>query len=763
MDVFKLFGTIAINNSDAIKGIEETGHKATALANTMGKAFGKIGDLAVSCGKTVAKGLAVSAVAMGTLIKGSVKQYAEYEQLVGGVDTLFKESSKTVQKYANNAFKTAGMSANDYMSTVTSFSASLLQSLKGDTAKAAEVADMAITDMADNANKMGTSMASIQDAYQGFAKQNYTMLDNLKLGYGGTKTEMQRLLKDAQKLTGKKYNLNNLNDVYEAIHAIQTEMGITGTTALEASETISGSWATLRSAWDNLLVGVAGGTDDLDGLISNFVLSVGTAVSNVTKILPSISSGIAQVISQISPQLPAMIQAILPGLIEGATSLFVGLASALPDLMSILATQMPFILEQVGLAFGTIAQKLPEFISSIGSVMSQLLSKESIAAGSEILANILNGITGSNIKGEDIANAINKIIDLTGTTISNTLSFITDALKWMSENQGIVKAACLTIAAGFVALKAVTNPVGLAFELIAAGIALVIANWDSVKAAWQTMCENIGSWWHENITVPIDNALKAIDEFFTETIPQAWNDMVASIGTWWTDNVDKPIGDAIASIGNFFTQTIPQTWKNMVEDVQTWWNDHAVAAINGAATSVLNFFGITVPENWSLTQSIKDAWDSVIGWINNAIAKIKEFLGLQDSAEGGSGHTPTYIPGSGTANKGLGRGSGAGNKLMGEKLTMNAAGAVFSAPTIFDTRLGYQMVGEAGPEAVAPISVLRSYIREEVEAATRKDDGMKEEFREFANALPEMLVNAFASMKFDVNNREFARLVKAVN
>ena len=191
--------------------------------------------------------------------------------MVGGVDTLFKDSSQEIQRYAANAYKTAGLSANEYMETVTGFSASLIQSLGGDTEKAAKYADMAITDMSDNANKMGTDMSSIQNAYQGFAKQNYTMLDNLKLGYGGTKEEMQRLLADDGKLSGVKYDLSSYADIVEAIHVIQTEMGITGTTAKEASTTIQGSVASMKAAWANLMVGMADDTQNFDMLLSNFI------------------------------------------------------------------------------------------------------------------------------------------------------------------------------------------------------------------------------------------------------------------------------------------------------------------------------------------------------------------------------------------------------------------------------------------------------------------------------------------------------------
>ena len=237
LEVFRLVGSIFVDNEQANKSIGKTDEKAQGVGKTLLGGVKKAGKW----GAAIVAGAAAAATAVSGLAATTVSSYADYEQLIGGVETLFKDSAGIVEGYAKNAYKTAGMTANQYMETVTSFSASLLQGLNGDTAEAAKVADMAITDMSDNANKMGTDMQSIQNAYQGFAKQNYTMLDNLKLGYGGTKTEMERLLADASKLSGVRYNIDNLNDVYEAIHVIQGEMGITGTTAKEATSTISGS------------------------------------------------------------------------------------------------------------------------------------------------------------------------------------------------------------------------------------------------------------------------------------------------------------------------------------------------------------------------------------------------------------------------------------------------------------------------------------------------------------------------------------------
>jgi tRNA A-37 threonylcarbamoyl transferase component Bud32 len=254
--------------------------------------------------KTIAMGHALydftkmAARTAGNLVKDVVNSFAEYEQLEGGVNKLFGDSAGMVIDNAQRAYSTAGMSMNEYMQTVTSFSASLISSLKGDTVAAANVADMALQDMSDNASTFGTDMASIENAYQGFSKQNYTMLDNLKLGYGGTRSEMQRLLKDAQRIKraqgeNVRYSINNLADVYEAIHVIQQEMGITGTTAEEAAKTISGSYHATMAAWSNILTGL-GTEQEMGELIGNFVDSGSNLVKNVMQLVPKVGKAVFQ-------------------------------------------------------------------------------------------------------------------------------------------------------------------------------------------------------------------------------------------------------------------------------------------------------------------------------------------------------------------------------------------------------------------------------------------------------------------------------------
>lgn len=259
---------------------------------------GKIAGIAGNAAKMFTA-LATAAVVKGLvdLGKASVEAYAEYEQLVGGVETLFSKSADTVKQYAQDAYMTAGLSANEYMEQVTSFSASLLQSLGGNTAAAADYGNQAVIDMADNANKMGTAIESIQNAYQGFAKGNFTMLDNLKLGYGGTREEMQRLLEDAEKISGIHYDISSFADITQAIHTIQEEMGIAGTTAEEAGSTIQGSIGMVKAAWENLLTGLADPDADIDQLIENLLNSVTTAAENI---IPAITTFIVKLIDAIT-------------------------------------------------------------------------------------------------------------------------------------------------------------------------------------------------------------------------------------------------------------------------------------------------------------------------------------------------------------------------------------------------------------------------------------------------------------------------------
>ena len=417
------------------------------------QASGALGKISSGLGKgleTAAKVGVAAVTAAGTAIvaltKSSIDSYAEYEQLVGGVETLFKDSAGIVQEYAANAYKTAGLSANEYMSTVTSFSASLLQSLGGDTEAAAEYADMAITDMSDNANKMGTSMESIQNAYQGFAKQNYTMLDNLKLGYGGTKEEMQRLLDDAEKLPGalgKDFDISNYSDVVEAIHLVQENMGIAGTTSKEASETISGSVASMGAAWSNLITGLADDNADFGTLMNDFVGSVKTAAGNIAPRIGTALNGVAKLIQEIVPvameYIPQIITEFLPTIADAAIGIVTSIGTAIFDNIDQILEwgqqMLDTLLDGINNNTGNIASVVTQILTTFGNFILENLP-EIIMAGINILIALVQGIVNSI---PELATAATKaIIELAAYLISaenleKIISLGSDLINALSE------------------------------------------------------------------------------------------------------------------------------------------------------------------------------------------------------------------------------------------------------------------------------------------------------------------------------------------
>lgn len=358
MDIFNLYAKLSLNTDDYEKGVEKAKGGASSLMDVFSGTL--LGNVVSDGLRTVANGIteigktaANMAVSIG---KASLDSYADYEQLVGGVETLYKDSAATIEKYAQTAYKNVGLSANDYMDTATSFAASLVSSLSGDTEKAAEMSNTAISDMADNWNKMGSSVQSVQDAYRGFSKQNFTMLDNLKIGYGGTKTEMERLLADADTLNAKqgvytKYSIDSFSDIVQAIHVVQTEMGITGTTAKEAATTIQGSTASMKSAWANLLTGIADPEQNFQSLMDEFVDSVITAGNNIIprikEIVPTLIDGLSELVTQLAPYVSGVIMELEPTIEEGLQALFGGLSSVASELQPIVADVFSFFSDAI--------------------------------------------------------------------------------------------------------------------------------------------------------------------------------------------------------------------------------------------------------------------------------------------------------------------------------------------------------------------------------------------------------------------------------
>lgn len=445
-------------------------NKTTKEMDSLGKETKDAGEEAEKASKggfTVMKGVLANLASQGitaalngmknlagaivNLGKNAVENFANYEQLIGGVETLFGQSSKVVEDYANNAYKTAGLNANQYMETITSFSASLLQSLGGDTEKVAQVSDMAVKDMADNSNKLGTSMESIQNAYQGFAKNNYTMLDNLKLGYGGTKTEMERLLADAEKISGIRYDISNLSDVFDAIHVIQGELKITGTTAAEAEKTIEGSMKATKSAWQNLLTGLAKG-GDLTPLINNLVDGVLNLSKNLIPVVKNVMTGIGSLASgllstilpQIVKEIPPLIKDTLPLVINAVTSALDSILSVLPTVIDSINSFLPKIISavvsllpkliKVGIQAITsliqgISQMAPQLIKTLPELLEKSLNAflqnlpSVIKAGLDLILSLVKGIVDA------IPQLVKTVPTIIKTIIDTLMSRLSELVK----------------------------------------------------------------------------------------------------------------------------------------------------------------------------------------------------------------------------------------------------------------------------------------------------------------------------------------------
>ena len=550
MNLLDLFVKISVDDGDVDKGFSETSSKAETLAM-------KLKSGLATAAKVGTAALSAAATGVAALTKASIDQYAEYEQLVGGVDTLFKAASDKVQEYAANAYKTAGMSANEYMDTVTSFSASLLQSLGGDTEKAAQKADQAITDMADNANKMGTGMEMIQNAYQGFAKQNYTMLDNLKLGYGGTKEEMERLLADAEKLSGQKFDISSYSDIVDAIHVVQTEMGITGTTAAEAASTIEGSSGSAKAAWSNLITGIADENADFKTLTSNFVDSLVTVGKNIIPRISVILGGISQlvtsasttiipmVITTITDNLPALLQAavaLVGALGQGIIDSLPAITQAAIDILFFLANalieNLPTLIDGIVQVTMTIVQMLtsPDFLTQLIETAILLITTlaqglidaipQLIAAVPLIIGNLLAAII------VELPNIIQMGIDLLFALIDGIIKCIPELVAAVPTLiiafiNGIVNNLDKIILAGpQIIVSLITGIIGAIPELIAAvpriiaAIADTIRNYDwggigknivrGLKNGIAGMWGNIKSWFSDKVNGLVSGVKKIL-------------------------------------------------------------------------------------------------------------------------------------------------------------------------------------------------------------------------------------------------------------
>ena len=529
-------GTAVVKLSFDGKGVKsELGtmeSEAEKSGSKIGGAFKSAGKVATAAFATATA--AASAMTIG-IAKAAVKSYADYEQLAGGVETLFKDSAGIVKQYADQAFVSAGLSANDYMETVTSFSASLLQGLGGDTNAAADIANKAIVDMSDNANKMGTSMEMIQNAYQGFAKQNYTMLDNLKLGYGGTASEMARLINDSgvlgdsMEVTAETVKNVSFDKMIEAIHVVQDNLGITGTTAKEASSTIQGSLNSMKGAWQNAMTGLADDTQDFDLLMSNLVSSVDTFAQNIIPriviVLQQIPKLIDWLASSIISELPGLVNNVFPPILQAATSIVQGLVVALPDIVNSLVIAFIDILPQF---IDTITGSIPLFVEALMQLLNSLIDAipniipQLVTAITNLITTIALQLTRPDFLTLILQAAVTLLLELV-KAIPQILQSLTVALPQIIQNivgflldpqnlQMIIDGA---IQLFFGLVLAVPQILG---ALLAAFGALVGSLWEGIKNLFGQFAANFGNFIGGIFRNAINGVLTFIENFINGPI-----------------------------------------------------------------------------------------------------------------------------------------------------------------------------------------------------------------------------------------------------
>ena len=678
MNVFDLYASLSLDKSQYDKGLGEAEKSGSSIGSRIGAGFAKVG-------KAVTAGIGAASAAVGALAKMSVKGYADYEQLAGGVETLFGKSSKSVIENASKAYQTAGMSANEYMETVTGFSASLLQSLGGDTKKAADKADMAIRDMSDNANKMGSDIESIQTAYAGFSKQNFTLLDNLKLGYGGTKTEMERLLKDAEKISGIKYDISSYSDIVDAIHVVQTEMGITGTTAKEASSTIQGSLNSAKSAWQNLVTGLSDDKANIDKLITNFFDSIVTVGDNIIPRIGVVLNGISGMVEKLAPKitakLPSIFKQIYPSIVGGATSLLKAFIGILPNLSRAIIEALPYFISSFKTVFSGIVDALPSLakvlVSALPDLIPQLISGIIDMAVSlmehvnEIIQPIIDNLPEIIISIVDalmdnlpslIDGAISLVLGIVDA-IPDIIKGLLDALPQIIEKiiSGLLDALPRLIE-GLIDLnlKIVEHLPEIILGLIKAIPkvieSIVKALLESAPKLWDAFTRIFSNAWEK-----VKEIFAKITEWFSNIFSEAWNGIQSiwnSVGKFFSGIWDG-IKKAFSAVGTFFSDI----FKNAVEGIKNAWK--------GIKTWFSNLWDgilrvVTRPINWMI-----GGINAIIDGLNSLSIKI-----------------PDWVPFVGGQNWGI-------NIPKIPELAL-AKGGIVTAPT-------RALIGEAGREAILPL------------------------------------------------------------
>ena len=655
MNVFDLSARIGLNSDDYDKGLSNAESAFSKVASGIKNGIGTIA-------KVTAAGFTAAATGIAALSKQAIESYADYEQLVGGVETLFKDSADKVQEYANEAYKTAGLSANEYMETVTGFSASLLQSLGGDTEKAADKANQALIDMSDNANKMGSDMEMIKNAYAGFAKQNYTMLDNLKLGYGGTKQEMERLLADAEKFSGIKYDISSYSDIIDAIHVIQTEMDITGTTAKEASSTISGSLGMMKSSWQNLITGIADDTQDFDGLVNNFVDSVDTVAQNIMPRVEQALTGVGKLVEKLVPtiveRIPDLLENTLPVLSESALKLLRTLGQALVNNADQLLLYVWDLLDDIWVSISessknsnglskfieALAKRIPQILDEIETIAIQLVSglgralqdNQSISIMMDAFAQILYGIA------ESIAVGIPVLAETAFTIIKQLGEGIIENLPWLLEESVVlieeladyIAEAAPRMMPQIVELVAkiaeiLTNPDTLV-KLLDAALKIILALAEGLLYSLPELLKKI--------PVIIENLKDALIKA-GPSLGKAAVELVGMLAAGLIEAIPAAI-KAVMQIYDAIAQTIVSWGSGLFKAIKESW-EYAWKALQ-PYLAFAKAWGKDLIDNF--IGGIKAKWEDLKQSVSNVAQTVKDFLGFSEPKKGPLSNFHTYAP-----------------------------------------------------------------------------------------------------------------------
>ena len=740
----------------SVKNMNESMKDATNSASKMSSVMKGIGSSAIKVGKGLAVAGAAAATAVTALVSKSVGAFSDYEQLTGGVETLFGAGGRSVEEYAqsvgksvsdiqgkydslmsaqnvvlenaNKAYMTAGMSANEYMDTVTGFSASLISSLGGDTNKAADYANSALVDMSDNANKMGTDMESIKNAYQGFAKQNYTMLDNLKLGYGGTQEEMKRLLSDAEKLTGQRYDISSFADITQAIHAIQTQMDITGTTAKEASTTISGSWGSLKAAFQNVLVGLTTGGDMFDQSLDALINTAVTFGQNIIPAIKGALSGVGYLIEGLAPvigeTIPPLINDLAPTLANSAVSLISSLVNGLTQN----ATQFSECLSNMIIVA----------VAGISTVVPQLLD-----AASKIVSNLMQGLTNSmpqivNGAVTLVEGLVNGLVNNIPLLIMGAVQLVASLANGLIENLPRIIDAGVNLITGIISASYSMMP-----QIIQTGVQLVVNLAIGLVQAIPQLITAL-----PQITGSIVNGFMSINWFDLglQLIKSIWEG-IKSIGSEMWNGVKEKTSELWGGVKNVVSEklnNIKSTYDAhgrglkgatfaAIEGVKEYYRT-GYDAINqltgGKLGEVVNAvgekmevvkgkfseaFGNVKNTVMTIFENIKNG---ITEKISAAVNKVKEIFGsIADKVSDVWGKIKGIIKAPKIVQKGTVSIAGVSTPIPKLGLEWNAKGGIMTRPTAFGYANGkVQMGGEAGAEAILPLRTfwnnLSQYIAE---------------------------------------------------